>query len=130
MKKEAEKIIQSVQEEYDESTATDDVRSRMLSRQPSNISGPSNILSKKLRRPSHLEREISASILERQNSKKRAGLYKTYNDCKDSYKLIQRDMPKDLESPYMERRKADDVWQWLNTHEQNTDFSHFMGICS
>ena len=119
-----------MQEEYDESTATDDVRSRMLSRQPSNISGPSNILSKKLRRPSHLEREISASILERQNSKKRAGLYKTYNDCKDSYKLIQRDMPKDLESPYMERRKADDVWQWLNTHEQNTDFSHFMGICS
>ena len=81
MKKEAEKILQSMQTEYDNRSDKDDIQNMMINKQESQLW------------------EDDETALSKKKKKRPTTAYKTYKDFKDSFKLIQHDIPAQLQSP-------------------------------
>ena len=127
LKREAQKILTSV----------DAMNSRPLSvssshRRYSGVSTSGKVLSeiKGLSRHASLYDMESADLAAIKRGIQKRVLTSSYQECSEASKRTITRLPKELKTPYMGDEKSQEVWQWLNTNDNSSDFNTFMTICS
>ncbi len=147
MKEEAEKILQSVEEnaeaEYD---ASKEAQTLHTSSQFGNIN-TSPGKKDNTKRVQFLKGLVTHSSDRKQANiyvdhssgtdrankyivNRKAGRFTSYEDLKDTQLPKKPPMPNTLRSPYLTAEKNADIWEWLTKEEVVTEFNHFMNVCS
>ena len=118
LKKEAEKILKSVQEDDDlyDPDRDDDLR---------NAIGTHIDDLAKDRSRSHPKLDANPVPFFKKTSK-----FKDYEDLKNTKVSPKPEFPETIESPFLSHDKNLEIWDWLTKDEVVTEFTHFMSICS
>ena len=125
LKQEAEKIIQSVQENHyrDRDSAMPE---------PSVVFETQDLKLKKLSRHFPAFPEITFlsedSDTDSFSPEKKASYFKSYKYFKAFKTPEKRPLPEELKSPYMSMEKCEESWDWLNDYERITEFTFFMEV--